>query len=338
MRFARLVRLAAPLLALAAGAGPAAAAVAPDAARYALILSRAPFGPPPPTAGRSAGDAALEDGPGSAGPAESAPPPPSPLLLRSLSRYDGRPAAGFEEAETKRTFLLREGESMGAYRLIEADVGLGAAVFAQGTNEFFVTLSYASGQATNFVPSARAPFLTAFRPERAASLSAADGGEPGSGEGAGAPVAGVPASVGGPAEEPDLDEQSIEITPEEDAELRRRATVRGPDGTEHLSYREYNRLRVRLREQKAAELRSRLLARWEERERAQADAARAQEEERAAAAARASEEAAAHRAAVVQALIMGYDVDVDFELSDEELAQLREAGFEEPATTYGDGR
>jgi len=97
-------------------------------------------------------------------------------------------------------------------------------------------------------------------------------------------------------------------------------------------------LRVRLREQKAAELRSRLLARWEERERAQADAARAQEEERAAAAARASEEAAAHRAAVVQALIMGYDVDVDFELSDEELAQLREAGFEEPATTYGDGR
>ena len=323
------VRLAGVLLPLCALFAAARGADAPDPARYRLILSRKPFGAAPadPSASAAGAGGSSEAGTGDA--ADAAPPPPSPLRLRSLSRYGGRPAAGFEEIESGRAFLLREGESMGAYRLVQADLDVGAAVVAQGTNEFFVTLAYAAGQPTNMVPSARAPYLTAFRPDAPAGPDAASGSETPGGEPsvASGPSGAAPAS-GQDDEPPD----TIEITPEEDAELRRKATVRGPDGTEHLSYREYNRLRVRLREAKAAELRARSLARWQAQEAERAARARAEAAERAEAdeAARAAE--AQHRAAVVQALIMGYDVDVDFELSDEELAQLRDAGYDVPGT------
>ena len=326
MKFRSAVRLAGVLLPLCALVAAARAADAPDPARYRMILSREPFGPAPADpAAAGAGGASSETGPGDE--AGGAPPPPSPLRLRSLSRYDGRPAAGFEEVDSGRSFLLREGESMGAYRLVQADLDVGAAVFAQGTNEFFVTLAYAAGQPTNMVPSARAPFLTAFRPDAPAGPAASDGaGEPD----AGPAVASDAPNEAAPSGRGDAQSDTIEITPEEDAELRRKATVRDPDGTEHLSYREYNRLRVRLREEKAAELRERSLARWRAQEEERAARARAEAAERAEAetAARAAE--AERRAAVVQALAMGYDVEVDFELTEEEAALLRDAGYEVP--------
>ncbi|MBQ3810856.1 MAG: hypothetical protein II839_08585, partial [Kiritimatiellae bacterium] len=63
-------------------------------------------------------------------------------------------------------------------------------------------------------------------------------------------------------------------------------------------------------------------------ERAAEAAERKAAEEEAAAEKAAAEKA--HRAAVVAALAQGYDVEVDFELTEEEAAQLRAAGFEVP--------
>ena len=103
----------------------------------------------------------------------------------------------------------------------------------------------------------------------------------------------------------------------------RRATVTDPDGSTHVSFRELNRLRVEARRRKAEAARAEALAAAEA---LRAERKAAEEE----AAAEKAEAERAHRAAVVAALAQGYDVEVDFELNEEEAAQLKEAGFDVP--------
>ena len=320
-----------------AGAGGAASSGMPERERYDVILHRAPFGAPPPTAGAAAAGGAEAGGTESSElPAPPAPPPECPVRLRTLSHYSGVPAAGFVEISTGRSFLLREGETLGPYRLLAADVALGEAVLLSGTNSFVVPLAYAAGQATNIVPSARAPFPTVFRadtPTGAAIVEepAADTPE------AAADPAGAPPPAEDSAAKPAAKQRravSASLTPEEEADLVRRATVRGEDGAEHLSFRELQRLRAALLAEKAAAARAAALAEEEERRAAaaakraaEAAAKKAAEDEARAAAA---EKERLRRAAVVQALAQGYDVEVDFTLTAEEAQQLRDAGYDVP--------
>jgi hypothetical protein len=251
------------------------------------------------------------------------------VRLRTLSHYAGVPAAGFVELSTGRTFLLREGETLGPYHLLAADVDLGEAVLLSGTNSFTVPLAYAAGQATNIVPSAHGPFPTVFRADTPTG-AAAPAEEPA--------VADIQHSAFGtqhseeapPAPPPKRRTVSASLAPEEEADLVRRATVRGEDGSEHISFRELQRLRTALLAEKAAAARAAALAEEEERRAAAAEkraAKKAAEEEARAAAA---EKERLRRAAVVQALAQGYDVEVDFTLTAEEAQQLRDAGYDVP--------
>jgi len=344
LRAAALVLLAAaaapaadPVPGAPAGAGGAASSGMPERERYEIILHRAPFGAPPPTAAAAAGgdEAGGTDAPP---PAPPEPPPVCPVRLNSLTHYAGVPAAGFVELSSGRSFLLREGEALGPYRLLAADVEVGEAVLLSGTNSFTVPLSYAAGQATNLVPSAREPFATVFRadtPTGAAAPAPAAMAD-------GAVDAGLQHSAFGiqhseepsPAAPPKRAAVSATLTREEEADLRRRATVRGEDGAEHLSFRELQRLRAALLAEKAEAARAAALAEAEER-RAEAAAKRAAENaaKRAAedeAKAAAAEKERLRRAAVVQALAQGYDVEVDFTLTAEEAQQLRDAGYDVP--------
>jgi len=318
------------LLALALAARAACGADAPrERGDYEIILERSPFGPPPPTTGFDADPA----GPGGAGGAgvktdgPAAPPPPAPVRLSSLARYEGVPSAGLVELSSGRTFVLRPGEGWGPYRLLDALPEDGAVLVAQGTNEWFVTMSWAKGQATNLVPSARAPYLTTFRPnapkaEDSLAANAGSGADTGGREGAdgeGAAPSGTMAGAGRRGSS----RTAAGLTEEEEAEIVRRATVTDPDGSTHVSFRELNRLRVEARRRKAEAARAEALAAAEA---LRAERKAAEEE----AAAEKAEAERARRAAVVAALAQGYDVDVDFELTEEEAAQLKEAGFDVP--------
>lgn len=316
------------LLALALAARAACGADAPrERGDYEIILERSPFGPPPPTAGVDAAPGGA-DGAGGAGAKTdepAAPPPPAPVRLSSIARYDGVPSAGLVELSSGRTFVLRPGEGWGPYRLVDALPEAGAVVVAKGTNEWFVPLSWAKGQATNLVPSAREPYLTTFRPgggAAAARVEPEEPSEPDAGE--------VAESPDGRAPSRPKTSRAAGLTDEEEADLLRRATVTDADGTTHVSFRELNRLRVEARRRKAEAARAEALAAAEalraERAREAAERKAAEEE----AAAEKAEAERAHRAAVVAALARGYDVDVDFELTEEEAAQLKEAGFDVP--------
>ena len=302
-----------------------------DFGRYEIILDKTPFGAPPRTVGGEAADAesaaaaAAMAAAGAAGGDEAA-----PVRMASVSRFAGVPAAGFVDAASGRQFLLRQGESCGGYTLTDLDPELGAALVRSGTNEWLVSISWAKGQATDIVPSSRLPYLTAFRPESGAvpEAAAADAGAASSA--AGAVAGGAAEGGGGDGARREATPTSAEITPEEEAALVARATVADPDGGSHVSFRELNRLRAKLRREKAEAARAAELAAYEER-RAAAEAARAAESARAAE----EEEASSakekrRRAALIAAIAQGYDVGEDVELTDEEAEELRQAGFQVP--------
>ena len=280
--------------------------------RYEIILDKTPFGAPPRTGGA---DAAAE--------AEAAAAAAARARMASVSRFGGVPAAGFVDVASGRQFLLRKGENCGGYTLLDLDPELGAALVGSGTNEWLVSIAWAKGQATEFVPSSRSPYLTAFRPEVPEEAEETGETVPESAVAAAAPDPAARREGGGAP-------VSTEISPEEEAELVARATVSDPDGGSHVSFRELNRLRAQLRRRKAEAAREAELAAYEAKA-AAAEAVRAAEEARLAA-----EEAASsskekrRRAALISAIAQGYDVGEDVELTDEEAEELRQAGFQVP--------
>ncbi len=339
------VRAAAAAAAALCAAGAAVRArgdAAPGAAsagigefgRYEIILDKTPFGAPPRTGGAdAAAEAEAAASAAARAAAEAAANADAPVRMASVSRFGGVPAAGFVDVASGRQFLLRKGESCGGYELRDLDPDLGAALVGSGTNEWLVSISWAKGQATDFVPSSRMPYLTAFRPgapeegEEKAEGPAAESAAPGGGAGPGADAAAAaPAAKRRGGDAP----VSTEISPEEEAELVARATVSDPDGGTHVSFRELNRLRAQLRRRKAEAAREAELAAYEAKA-AAAEAVRAAEEARLAA-----EEAASsskekrRRAALISAIAQGYDVGEDVELTDEEAEELRQAGFQVP--------
>ena len=198
---------------------------------------------------------------------------------------------------------------------------------ARGTNEWLVSLSWAQGQPTNIVPSARDPYFTAFRPESSAGASSSSASA----------ASAAPPAPGGPPPPPGFAEPAArrpadtsEISPEEEAELVAQATVADPDGSSHVSFRELNRLRVQLRRRKVEEARRREIAAAEE-DRRRREVEKSADEALLAAKERDEEEKARRqRAAVIAAIAQGYDVGEDVELTDAEAEELREAGFQVP--------
>ena len=312
----------------------AAGTISEDFGRYAVIVEKFPFGAPPPSGSSDGPDgetAASEGAAGAGGGAGDSEGLPSPVKLASVSRFGGVPAAGLVDTETGVSFLLRPGDSHGAYRLIDLDPELGAAVVARGTNEWLVSLAWAAGQPTNIVPSAREPFLTAFRPFDGENAAVPVEPTPQLGESArtkdsasGAPPPGAPlaaAQKGG---------VSTGISPEEEAEIVAKATVVDPDGSTHVSFRELNRLRAKLRREKAEKARAEEIAAAEARRAEAAAEAAAKEKAAAANEEREDAEETRRRRALIEAIALGYDVGEDIELTAEEAERLREAGYQVP--------
>lgn len=290
--------------------------------RYEVILDRLPFGAPPPTAGTGAEGGV--DLPGSKGtePGHSADPAsgeqlpePPPVRLQAITRFGNVPAAGFVEIASGRSFLMREGENVNGYTLIEVAPEVGSVVLAKGTNEWCVSISYANGQPTNIVASARAPYLTANalpRKDRAVE-----------------PVPEEPSLTDVAEVEPSSNRNSQSA---EEAALVEQAMVVGPDGKKRLSYSKLNRLRTEAARKRAEAIRAEAEAKERAlREKQQAQEALVKERAELEAAAQKAEkerEEAEARADIVAAIAAGEDVDVEIELTDEEAESLSEAGFE----------
>lgn len=287
--------------------------------RYDIILERLPFGAPPPTAGTGTEGMAIGSGaagsPGSsdaAGNAQALPPEPPPVRLQAITRFGSIPAAGFVEIASGRSFLMRAGENVNGYTLIDVSPEVGAVVIARGTNEWCVSLSYANGQPTNIVASARAPYLTANAvPRKSAEKNQATVSEK-------------------PESEPTILENSVsgeDARAAEEAALVEQAMVVGPNGEKRLSYSKLNRLRTEAARKRAEALRAEAEAKERVRREEQM-AAMARAEEEVAQKAEKEREDADARAEIVAAIAAGEDLGVEIELTAEEAASLSEAGFE----------
>lgn len=309
-----------------------------DFGRYEIIVEKFPFGAPPPSQ-----QGAVIDGSGLSSTAATASsaeggaenPIAAPVKLSSVSRFGGIPAAGLTDAASGVSFVLRPGEAYAGYRLIDLDTDLGKAVVASGTNEWLIGLSWATGQPTNIVPSAREPYFTAFRPgwqtgsERVESepktLSAAAMPKTSSGVFA---IDTHPPKTANSVTNRAFG--SLAISPEEEAALVAKATVKDPDGSTHVSFRELNRLRSKLKREKAEAARAAEIAADEERRAESARLARIATDERNREEAESSELAKTRRRAVIEAIARGYDIGEEVELTEEEADELRQAGFQVP--------
>ena len=301
--------------AASAGGGEADARVL-QRIRYGAILDRHPFGPPPPTLGRKDGPMTAAEAAALAAAQKAA--EKLPVRLTSMSRYRGVPAAGLQDLETGRALLLRVGESLGPFRLLEVSPEAGGVLLADGTNTYFVAMTYGHNQPSNLVSSARAPHLTVFRPASAASATL-DATALAAAQTAAADAASAATPLP-PRTRTAADEAR------EEAEMLRQATIRDADGTERISYVILNRLRAEAARRRAEETRAAADALAAQ----LAAAARAEAAAREAEAAAAAEAEKERRAHLLEAIRQGYDVDEEIELTSEEAASLAASGFAVP--------
>ncbi len=92
----------------------------PDFSRYDAILTKHPFGPPPPEPNTNVVDSA-----------ESVeveeeiyviPPGLDKIKVTLLSRFKGIPAAGFTDAESNKPYYLLEGQEFDGFKLVAVDL------------------------------------------------------------------------------------------------------------------------------------------------------------------------------------------------------------------------
>lgn len=284
--------------------------------RYEVILSGMPFGAPPPTAGA---DGELQDGEtGGETPEDEPGAGQPPVRLQAISRFDGVPAAGLVDTATGKALLLREGESIGAYRLVAVSPETSEALVACGTNLWTISMNYAAGQPTNFVVSANSAYLTAHRPVDPGRTVAAEEPE-------NPPWPAVTADKPPPAARSAAEE--ARLRKEEDARLVREATIVDEHGEKRISYKLLNKLRAEQARKRDEEARAIAAAREAElRAAAERKAAEKKADEEFAELEK--EEARKNRERVVEALAAGEAVDVDIELTEAEAKKLSEAGYE----------
>ncbi|MGN0845154.1 MAG: hypothetical protein ACI4QT_08045 [Kiritimatiellia bacterium] len=285
--------------------------------RYGIILNRLPFGPNPPTLAQG-GSKPLS--PAELAALEEARKNGENLRIRltSISRYRGVPAAGLLDLETGRSLLLRAGERIGPFHLLEVSPAAGGVLLEDGTNTYFIAISYGRNQASNLVHSADAKRLTVFRPVSASSAFF--------------PSVQPDAAAATPE---DSNRQQVALPPlsaaqekaareQEEALFLKQATIRNADGTERISYVTLNRLRAEAARKRAEEVRAAAEALAKEQaELARAEAAAREEEARAAAEA----EKAEKRTEILEAIRQGLDVQEEIELTAEEAAELEQSGF-----------
>lgn len=286
--------------------------------RYGIILNRLPFGPNPPTLAQG-GSKPLS--PAEIAALEEARKMGENLRIRltSISRYRGVPAAGLLDLETGLSLLLRAGERIGPFHLLEVSPEAGGALLEDGTNTYFIAISYGRNQASNLVHSADAKRLTVFRPasassayppsvqpDTAATVTPEDSNRQ--------QVASIPLSAA----------QEKAAREREEALFLQQATIRNADGTERISYVTLNRLRAEAARKRAEEVRAAAEALAKEQaELARAEAAAREEEARAAAEA----EKAEKRTEILEAIRQGLDVHEEIELTAEEADELEQSGF-----------
>lgn len=335
----RIAVLAAAIVAASVRAAPGASTASP---RYAVVLDRTPFGPPPPSQDTANSVGAVDAAAAGAAEAEDRAERECTLRLVALTRFDGVGAAGFTDVASGRSFLLRIGDEEAGWRLLDLDPEAGCALVSGrtpegGEVELLLRITAAPGQPDSIIPSPNAPYWTALSTTAKPGPSAGDApvgtasdhqsGSVGL-EARAAPRTAQGPSTGEPAAAP---RDTTRLSRQEEAQLRRLATVPPPEGGEpRLSYRLLQRLRAEALRRKADEAREAALSAAAERarrakmeeeiEKAAETEARLQEEE----------EEKRRRAGVVAALGAGYDVEVDFELTAQEAASLREAGYDVP--------
>lgn len=101
--------------------------------RYQVILDRAPFGRAPVGVDPSiAADAAAA---AAAAAEEQGPALADIVRLSVVTLYGGRPAAGFTDSTTGRSFYLFEGESVEDYTLVSVDASGSSVVLRKGAQE-----------------------------------------------------------------------------------------------------------------------------------------------------------------------------------------------------------
>ena len=288
--------------------------------RYGIILNRLPFGPNPPTLAQGNST--------SLSPAEIAALDEARkkgqnlrIRLTSISRYRGVPAAGLMDLETGRTLLLRAGERIGPFHVLEVSPEAGGALLEDGTNTYFIAISYGRNQASNLVHSAHAKHLSVFRP---ASVSSAflPSVQPDAAE------TSTPATQRQSAPDPLSIAREKAAREQEEALFLKQATIRNADGTERISYVTLNRLRAEAARKRAEEVRAAAEALAKEQaEQARAEAAAREEEARRAEA----EENKERRTEILEAIRQGLDIQDEIELTEEEADELEQSGFTIPS-------
>lgn len=282
--------------------------------RYNVILEREPFGVIPK--GLSAEELALLAAKGSV---DSAVPDEKSIAkqirLMSITKYNGLPAAGFWDSESKRSYLLIEGQSIMDFTLVKVDTRANKIILSKGDITEEISMSFAKGQPAEFVESANPEFLTVLNVVAKATPRT--------------PVNAVD----------DLNKSAIAQTalPQPNIlgvspDLVAAATVATGDGDEKISFRELHRLRVE---------QSRMTAANEKRKREEVelqiathDAAMQEARENLLETAKLEEQA--KRALVIQSIKEGKITEVNIELTSEEARELSAAGFEVPSTVPTD--
>ena len=287
--------------------------------KYQTIIKRSPFG----TAPRQPTDAEIADALAKEAESQNADEPQVKLAdtvrLSAISKYQGILAAGFYEKTTNKSFLLREGETLGDFTLKKVNLEQNSVLLTKGDLTEEIVLSFAAGQATNIVENANTPYLTVSNVKNHILSTNASPDE-----------LAVAEELLTPEAEPAVPSASV-FSPD----MIAAATSSDTNGEKKLSFRELHRLRVLEMRQKAEAERQQRDAR-EKTEKEHQDAQAKKDAEQAALTAKL--EAAAdkiHRAQIIKAIKDGYAVDIDFELTPEEAKDLAKAGFAIPddATT-----
>ena len=311
--------------------------------RYAAVIDRAPFGPPPPSSGAADTAAASDSAAKKAEELAERAASECPLRLVALTRFEGACAAGFANTASGRSVMLRPGDVESGWKLVDLDPESGCAIVSGRVGEgeeaeeaeVLLRINTAPGQPSSIRPSPNSAYWTALPEEvlRPRADSESEAGSSGTGtkavaESDGATVEIPPRAKAAMAVESG---DTTRLTRQEEAELRRRATVSPPEGGEpRLSYRLLQSLRAEALRKKADAAREVALAAAAERARELLEEKEARQAAENEAKLLEREKEMRRRAGVVAALQAGYDVEVDFELSAQEAATLREAGYEVP--------
>lgn len=290
-----------------------------DVGKYQSILERAPFGKLPqcPLAAEEQAQAAPEVS------AEAEKKLASMVQLKAITSFGGEPAAGFLDKASGRSFILKRGQTLGGYTLLEVDPDSSSVLLSSSGITESVHMSFASGQATNLSVnpySGRLAVMDVYRNDPRFILTPDSRAQ-------------TPKKT---AVSDTVEHESARIlaqNPGISDELVKAATVKNQDGTERISFRELHRLRTEAN-RAAAEEERRLREEKAKKDSEQKDIGRETEM-----IVKAEDELIEkiNRRAIIDSIISGEtDDNIRIELTEEEAKILSKAGFDTGAAPYPD--